>query len=325
MRRRQFLARMAATGMLARSPAMAQPMPKRPLIGYLSGNFEAPPDFFAFLRGMTEQGYVEGKDYEMVARWADNQLDRLPALAEELVRLKPDLIESDTNAGTVAAAHVTNLIPIVCPILIEPTFLGLAKSVNRPQGNVTGRLLWTDTLPGKQLQLAMEAIPATKTIGMLVNVSNVTAEICRKDAEAAALALGLKLLIAEVRLPQDLDGALSALRAQNVDFLYGAPDTLLNSNRKQIAEFALQARLPTIHLSAQYARDGWLMAYGVDIPDTHRRGAAYVAKILRGAKPGELPLEFPSELKLALNLRTAAALGLTFPRSLFAQADEVIE
>jgi putative ABC transport system substrate-binding protein len=246
-------------------------------------------------------------------------------LAEELVRLKPDVLVSGTMAGVIAFKTLTNTIPIVSPVLIDPVGFGLAASHAQPGGSVTGVLLTVEDLPSKQLALAVEMIPSARKIGLLVNPGNPTHAVQRRNVEIAATALGIELVTLEVRVPEDLHAAFENLARERIMMVLVFADTMFLNERKRIALLAVAARLPTMFGLRQNVEDGGLMSYGIEIRESWRRTAAFVGKILRGAKPGDLPMEFPTKLELVINVTAAKVLGLTIPPMLLARADEVIE
>ncbi len=261
-------------------------------------------------------------------RLSDRRLEdqaRAPLLAEELVRLKPDVLVSGTMAGVIAFKTLTNTIPIVSPVLIDPVGFGLAASHAQPGGSVTGVLLTVEDLPSKQLALAVEMIPSARKIGLLVNPGNPTHAAQRRNVEVAATTLGIDLITLEVRVPDDLHAAFENLARESIMMVLVFADTMFLNERKRIALLAMAARLPTMFGLRQNVEDGGLMSYGIEIRESWRRTAAFVDKISRGARPGDLPVEFPTKLELVINLTAGKVLGLTIPPTLLARADEVIE
>jgi putative tryptophan/tyrosine transport system substrate-binding protein len=326
MRRRDFILSLAGAGFSISLKARAQPSDRSHLIGYLGGASRQATEavISAFQAGLRDLGYVEQKSIAIAYRFADENLERLPALARELVELNPNVILAGSSAAAVAAHEATSTIPIVCPVISDPIRLGLAMSHARPSGNVTGFLVSVEGLPAKQLELAMEAVPGTKRIGLLINIEDVAAALAqRRGIENAAPAFGVEILAAEVRLPEDLVHAFQKL--QDAQALIVFRDSMLFSERNQIAALAKSARLPTIYGYREHVEAGGFVSYGVSLPENFRRAATYVDKIFRGSAPSELPLEFPTKLELVINLATAKALGLAVPPSLLARADEVIE
>jgi putative ABC transport system substrate-binding protein len=308
--------------------ARAQVSTRRPLIGYLAGASSTSAlssTGRSFLRGLRDQGYVEGRDLDITYRFADGYLERLPGLAEELVRLKPDVILAPATAPALVAKRVTATIPIVCPLLENPVGLGLAASHNRPGGNVTGILRYVDGLAGKNLQLVTQLLPGAVRVGVLVNVNNSESIDNRRDTEAAARKLPIKLAPVEVRSPDDLDSAFGTLASERVQAVVVLQDSMFFSEHRRIMALAAEARLPAIWSTRLFAEDGGLISYGIDETDSFRRVAVYVDKILRGTKPADLPLELPTKFELVINLKTAKTLGIEIPSNLLALADEVLE
>jgi putative ABC transport system substrate-binding protein len=301
--------------------------PPRPVVACLIGGSKAGTERFfgGFLQGMRELGYVEGNNWVFESRYADGDQARAPLLAEELVRLKPDVLVSGTMAGVMAFKTLTNAIPIVSPVLIDPVGFGLAASHAQPGGSVTGVLLTVEDLPSKQLALAVEMLPSARKIGLLVNPGNPTHAVQRRNVEVAASALGIELVTLEVRVPEDLHAAFENLARESIMMVLVFADTMFLNERKRIALLAVAARLPTMFGLRQNVEDGGLMSYGIEIRESWRRTAAFVGKILRGARPGDLPMEFPTKLELVINVTAAKVLGLTIPPMLLARADEVIE
>jgi putative tryptophan/tyrosine transport system substrate-binding protein len=281
--------------------------------------------FDGFLQGMRDLGYVEGQNWTFESRYADGDQARAQSLAEELVRIKPDVLVSGAMAGVIALKKLTDTIPIVSPILVDPVGFGFARSHARPGGNVTGVLLTVEDLPSKQLALAVEMVPDARKVGLLVNPGNPTHEAQRPNVEAAAAALGIELVALQARMPDHLHAAFDKLTHERVAMVLAFPDGMFLNERKRIALLAMAARLPSMFGLRQNVEDGGLMSYGIDLRESWRRTAAFVSKILKGAKPGDLPMEFPTKLELVINLTAARVLGLTVPPTLLARADEVIE
>ena len=274
---------------------------------------------------MRELGYVEGNDYGFEVRYADGKVSRIPPQMEELVRLKPDIIVSGTTAGVIAAKKLTDTIPIVSASLTNPIEFGVAASYARPGGNVTGVLMTVEDLPTKLLALALEVVPGANKIGLLVHSDNPVQPALQRSLDAAVNALGVELTVLEVVSPDDLHAAFQRLARERVKVVLMLPDFMFVNERKRIALFAMAERLPTMSGFRENVEDGGLMSYGTDLRESIRRAAAFVDKILKGTKPGDLPIEFPTKLELVINLITAKALELTIPPTLLARADEVIE
>jgi putative tryptophan/tyrosine transport system substrate-binding protein len=327
MRRRDFIGLLGGAVASRPLPTFAQTSSKRPLIAALLGGSKTrtDPSFGGFSQGMREFGYVEGHDYGFEVRYAEGNASRIPPLMEELVRLKPDIIVSGTMAGVIAAKKLTDTIPIVSVVLTSPIEFGVAASYARPGGNVTGVLLTVEDLPTKLLGLALEVVPGANKIGLLVHPSNPIQPVFQRSVEVAADALGIELAVLEIVGPDDLHAAFQRLGREHVKMVLVLQDFMFLNERKRIALFAMAERLPTMFGFRDNAEDGGLMSYGTDLHENFRRTAAFVDKILKGTKPGDLPIEFPTKLELVINLITAKALGLEIPPTLLTRADEVIE
>jgi putative tryptophan/tyrosine transport system substrate-binding protein len=327
MKRREFIT-LAGGTMLAWPPvARAQPATKRPLIAWLSlGERNASWVFVeAFLQGMRDHGYAEGRQFDIAYVFADGYIDRLPALAEELVRLRPTVILAPASGPAIAAKQATATIPIVTPALADAVHLGLIASESRPAGNVTGIAPYVAGLPAKQMELARDVVPGAARLGVLANLGDPKAPAQWEELEAAGRKLGLSVIVADVRTPGDIDAALQDLGRQRIDAMIVLQTSMLLSERRRIAALAATARLPAIYGYREHVDDGGLISYGVDLRACFRRGAYFVHRILNGVAPGDLPVEFPTKLELVINLKTAKALGLDVPDKLVALADVVIE
>jgi len=326
MRRREFLGLVAAT--MASRPviALAQVSTKRPLIAVLSAASQATSQRWigGFPQGLQELGYVAGRDYDTEYRYGDGDHTRLPPLAEELVRHKPNVIVTGSATATLAAKQAAGDIPIVFAGTAEPVALGRAASQARPGGSVTGIVSNLDSLAGKQLELGFELMPGRKRAGLLVDVGSPVSALVRQGAEIAVRAMAVNLISIEVRASGDIDPAFQLTR-ERVNLVVVPPDPMFLNERRRIAELAIAARLPAVYGLREHVEDGGLMSYGVDLRENFRRAAAYVDKILKGAKPGDLPIEQPTKFELVINLKAAKAIGLTIPESFLARADEVIE
>jgi putative tryptophan/tyrosine transport system substrate-binding protein len=331
MKRREFVTLFGGAFAVGLAPrpftTFAQTSAKRRLVACLVGGTEATTEryFGGFLQGMRELGYVEGGDYGFEVRYAEGDQARSPLLAEELVRLKPDVIVSGTMAGIIAVKKLTDAIPIVSQTLVDPVAFGWAASHARPGGNVTGVLLTVENLPSKLLALAVEMVPGMNKIGLLVNPGNPAHPFLRPGLDIAARALGVELVVLEVRSRDDLHAAFQSFARESTKIVLALPDAMFLNERKRISLFAMAARLPTMFGFRENVVDGGLMSYGIDLRESWRRAAAFVDKILKGANPGDLPIEFPTKLELVINLTAAKALGLDVPATLLARADEVIE
>ena len=301
-----------------------QPTTKTALIGYLS--FRSGPSFLdeAFRQGLRELGYVEGQNISIEYRWADWKPDRIPALAEEMVRLKVDVIVSTPGGPTALAVKKSvRTIPIVFTSG-DPVGAGLVASLDRPGGNLTGVSILTTELNAKRLELLKQAIPGVTRVAVLVNPLLAT-KATLKDVEGAARALRVKLQVLEVRDPQELDDAFSAMKRERADALLVLSDPMFFAQRERIIGLAAKHRLPGMFEWREFAEAGGLLSYGTNVAEMYRRLATYVDKILKGAKPADLPVEQPTKFELVINLKTAKALGLKIPQSFFLRADHVIQ
>jgi len=327
MRRRDFVALVAATLAMGSVKAPAQSSTRRPLIAVLLGGSQTTVQ--RWLGGLPDElqllGYVEHRNFEAEYRYADGDLGRLPRLVAELASLNPDVIVVANTAAALAAKRAAPNIPIVVAAATNPVHFGLAKDRARPGGNVTGMLAGFEELVGKQLELGLQLLPGKKRVGMLVNNANVTNEIYRQNAEIAAQTKAADFSWATASTPTGLNTAMNELANKHVDYVVVPADAMFLNERRRLAELAMTAKLPAVYALREHAEDGGLMSYGVDLRQQFRRAAGYVDKILRGAKPSELPFEQPTTFELVINLGTARALGLTVPPSLLARADEVIE
>jgi putative ABC transport system substrate-binding protein len=328
MRRREFIGLLATIAVCPQS-ALGQAAKKRPVIARLAITTKDAPLMVRyinqFLTGMRELGYTEGRDFEMLYRYADFHAERLPALAAELVHLNPDVILAGATIDAVALKKATDKIPIVVGALGDPDLLGFAANDARPTGNVTGITPYVKGLPAKQLELAREVVPRATRIGLLDDVTDPKAHPQRREIEAAGRAMELKIVPAEVRTSADIGSAYEALGASGVEVVVVEQSSMLINARSQVAEIAAARMLPTVYGYREHVEAGGLISYGVNLDWCFRRTAYYVDKILKGAKPSELPLELPTNLQLVINLKTAKALKLDIPKALLDRADEVIE
>jgi putative ABC transport system substrate-binding protein len=308
----------------------AQPAGKVYRIGYLSTGsatsvYVRPLE--AFRQTLRERGWAEGQNIVIEQRYAEGLVDRLPALAEELVRLKVDVIAAAPTPAALAARNATQTIPIVGMGLSEPVAAGLVASLTRPGGNVTGVTYSHDTeIFGKQLELLKELLPKARLVAVLSNPgASPTLSLALGKIEAAARALDLRLQLLGARTPQEFDAAFADMARARADALLLTGDTLFFVHRLRLAELAAKSRLPAMSTQTQWVEGGGLIAYGPSMPDLWRSAALQVDRILRGARPADLPIVGPTTFELAINLKTAKALGLVMPRSLLARADAVIE
>ena len=306
----------------------AQSAAKIPKVGVLQpGTAAGASHFFeAFKQGMRERGYVEGRHVEFEHRRGDNNRERLSAGAAELVRLKMDIIVTSTDEGVAAVKQQTRTIPVVMANSTDPVGTGFVASLARPGGNITGNSGMSPELSGKRLELLREIVPGLSRIAILWNPDIRGAVLDYKETESAARSLRLQLQSVEVSHVDDLDRAFAAATTGRAEALVvPAVNPVAFSNRKQIAALAQKNRLPSIYGTREFADAGGLVAYGPNAADLWRHAASYVDKILKGARPGDLPVEQPSKFELVINLKTAKALGLTIPQSLLQRADHTIQ
>ncbi len=278
-----------------------------------------------FLEGMRELGYVEGKNLEIEWRFADGKSQRLPGFAAELIQLKVDIIVTAGTAATSAVQKVTTTIPIVMADASNPVGSGFVKSLAHPGGNITGLSSISTDLSPKQLEMLQSMVPKLSRVAVMVNPGNSAHIATLKNVRAAAQRAGIKIVPVEARTPQEIENAFSVMARENAGAVIVASDSLFFQLQRQIAQLAAKNRLPSISTRRDYVEAGLLMSYGQHVEDNFRRAATYVAKIFKGAKPGDLPVEQPSTFELFINGKTAKALGLAIPQSLLISADKVIE
>ena len=323
-----LLSAFLAAGLLAISmPPVAAQAPKTPRIGLL-GSADANRSWLVdgFREGIAELGYIEGRTIRLESRAAQGQFDRLPDLAAELVELDVDVIVTGVTAASLAVAAKTRKIPIVMVAVGDPVGVGLVASLARPGGNVTGTSGMAAEIVGKQFELLRELAPHLPRFAVLWNPANAAFQALQvKEAELAGQRSGVQIQFLEARSPDEFDAAFAAMRRDGTRALHILGDPLFALHRDAMIERAAKHGLLAISASREFAEDGGLMAYGPSYVDASKRAATYVDKILKGAKPGELPVEQASKFELVINLKTAKALGLTIPPTLLARADEVIE
>jgi putative tryptophan/tyrosine transport system substrate-binding protein len=326
VKRREFITLLGGAAAAWPLAARAQQAAKQPLIAYLSvvSRERTSREIGGFLRGLHELDYVEGRDFDIAYRFADGRVDRSGALAAELLLLKPSVMFAVVTPAAVAAKALTSTLPIVCPLLADPIGFGLIASDAHPGGNVTGVRFRIDGLAGKQLEYVLQIVPDAKKVGMLVNVASGVI-IDRQEAEATAQKLGVELIPAEVRAPDDLDQAFHTMAGAQAEAAVALVDGMMFNERARIADLAATARLPVVYGFRDHVDAGGLISYGVNLAANFHRAATHVVKILKGAKPGDLPVEFPTKLELVVNLKAAKALGLAIPQAVLTFADEVIE
>jgi putative ABC transport system substrate-binding protein len=306
--------------------AEAQQPKKVPRIGFLSA---ASPSAIAarteaFRQGLRELGYVEGKSIVIEWRWAEGKFDRLPALAAELVRLKVDVIITAGPQATRAVKEATATIPIVMAFDNDPVGNGFVASLARPGGNITGLSTLAPEISGKQLELLKEVVPRLSRVAVLGSSTTPGNAQSLKETELAAGAFGVQLQYLDVRDPRDIETAFRAAGKGRADSILVLTSPVVNPYRTEIADLAVKNRLPAIYSTPEFVEDGGLMTYGVSLTDLYRRAATYVDKILKGAKPAELPVEQPTKFELIINLKAAKQIGLTIPPEVLARADKVI-
>ena len=326
--RRAFLGALAGGLLVAPRAADAQPVGKVHRIGYLgSGSSTSSPHLpGAFRQGLRELGWLEGQNIVIEYRFADGHLDRLPALAAEIVGLKVDIITASPTPAALAAKNATGTIPIVFTSVPDPVGLGLVASLARPGGNVTGLTYSVGfNIFGKDLELLKEVVPRARRVAVLSNPASPSQPLTISEITAAARSLGLPLLLLEARGPDDFEGAFTAMAKERAGALFVVTDPAFVPHRARLVDLTAKNRLPSIFTQREDAEAGALMSYGPSLSDIYRRAATYVDKILRGARPADLPVEQPTKFELVINLKTAKALGLTIPPSLLQRADEVIQ
>jgi putative ABC transport system substrate-binding protein len=336
MNKRIFIWQLATILLTTVSIAAAQQPKSVPKIGFLSRELHpsdsrapSPRRLEAFRQGLRDLGYIEGKNIIIEYRYAEQRLERLPALVEELVRLKSEIIVADSSLSARAARKVTSTIPIVFLSGSDPTQSGLVASLARPGGNVTGLTDLAGELRGKRLELLKEVVPKVTRFALLEGTGGSDAARANiSAAQAVAQAQGVKLHVVEVKAENpDFDGAFRIMAKERIGGLITGSGSILSLglNRRKILALVEQTRVPTIYDSVEYMEDGGLMYYGVNGPDLFRRGATIVDKILKGAKPGDLPVERPTKFDLVINLKAAKQIGLTIPPNVLARADKVIK
>jgi len=329
MDRRTFIAGMTVGLLAAPLATEAQPTGKGHRIGYLGTNRAANPHLHeAFRQGLRDLGYVEGRNVVIEYRDAEGKLERLPALAAELVALKLDVIVAPGTPQALAAKQATRTIPIVFTAASDPVPDGLVTSLARPGGNVTGLATLSPELVGKGLEQLKRAVPEVSRLAVLWQpgaLGERTEKDMLKEADTAGRALGVRLQFVEARGPADFDRAFSDMTRARAGALTVLPSSMFLSERRRLVDLAAKNRLPAAYAQREFVYAGGLMSYGPNVADLFRRGATYVDKILRGAKPGDLPVERPTKFELVINLKTAKALGLTIPPAVLQRADQVIE
>jgi len=304
----------------------AQQPTKVPHIGYLTGASHSANSVrrAAFQQGLRELGYTEGKNIFIEYRYADGKLDRLPALAAELLHLKMDVIISTGPAVTRVVKQATATVPIIMASDDDPVSSGFVASLARPRGNITGLATFGPEISAKQLELLKQIVPKLSRVGVFGDVIRPGTAQALNEINIAAGAIGVQLQYLEVRGPKDLETAFQAAGKEHAEAVLVQRSAVLFSQRRQLADLAAKSRLPALYGAPEYVEDGGLMSYGVSIPDQFHRAATYVDRILKGAKPAELPVEQPKKFDLIINLKAAKQIGLTIPPNVLARADRVI-
>jgi putative ABC transport system substrate-binding protein len=324
MRRRTFLVGTVAL-LAAPLEAEAQPAGKVVRIGWLQPTLPSEAQVEGFRHGLRDLGYIEGKDFIIESRWEQGRYDRLQDLAAELVRLPVDIMVSANTAALLAIKRATTTIPVVMLGQGDPVGTGLVDSLPHPGGNITGLSNISSELGGKRLELLKEIVPGLSRVAVLANSANPVIGVAVGETEAAARLMGLSVQALDVRALDELQGAFTAMRRGRAQALVLTADSLHFSLRRRVIDFAAKARLPAVYAYREFVEAGGLIAYGPNFVDLYRRAALFIDKILKGAKPADLPVEQPTKFELVINLKTAKALGLTIPPSVLARADEVIE
>jgi putative ABC transport system substrate-binding protein len=325
MRRREFIALLGSAASSWPLAAQAQQPSKLPTIGFLGAGTPSGWSHWvaAFVQRLRELGWIEGRTVAIEYRWAEGRSERYTEIATEFVRLKVDVIIT-VGGAVLAAKQATSTIPIVFAVAADPLGSGLVASLARPGGNITGLSIQATDLAGKRLELLREVVPDLRRLAIMADVGYLAAVLEMGEVQAAAKTLGLEVVTLEIRRVDDIASAFETLKGR-AGALYVPANPLVNTNRIHINNLALGARLPTMFGFREYVEAGGLMSYGPNVPDLFRRAGDFVDKILRGAKPADLPVEQPTKFELVINLKTANALGLTVPPMLLALADEVIE
>ena len=324
--RRKFLATLLGGAVAWPLAARAQQPAKLPTIGLLGATTPLVESqrVAAFVQRLRELGWIEGRTVAIEVRWAEGRNERFAEIAAEFVRLKVDVIFTHGTASVIAAKQATAVIPIVFASVGDPVGTGLVASLARPASNLTGLSNLLHDTATKRLELLREVVPNLRRLAIIANVDNPATVLSMREVQVTAPTLGLDVTRLEIHRGEDIAPSFESLKGR-ADALFVAPDPLVNNNRVRINTLALGARLPTMHGLREYVEAGGLMSYGPSVPDQYRRAADYVDKILRGTKPGDIPVEQPTKFDLVINLTTAKALGLTIPESFLSRADEVIE
>ncbi len=324
--RRRFVTALGfllASSLVAEAQADAKKTAKIGYLGFSTSSLEG-KRLDAFRDGLRELGYAEGRNVTVEYRWAEGKLARLPDLAQELLSLKPDVLVAMSNDPIIALKRATQTIPIVMASSGDPVVAGLVASLARPGGNVTGLTNLSDELSTKWLELLWQAIPTLTRVAVIRVPQSPPHAVRWRDIQAAAQRIGVTTQFVEVETPGDIERGFDGLRKDRVNGIIVLPHAVTVAHRRQIVDLALRTRLPGMYPWREFAMEGGLLSYSASLPELHRRAATYVDKILKGAKPADLPIEQPTKFELVINLNTAKALGLTIPQSLLLRADEII-
>jgi ABC-type uncharacterized transport system substrate-binding protein len=326
MKRRDFITLLGGTAVAWPLAARAQQAAKLPTIGFLGQSTPVVESqrLAAFLKRLSELGWIEGRTVAIEYAWGQGSSERFAEIAADFVWLQVDVIVTSGTANVIAAKQATSVIPIVFAVAGDPIANNLVASLARPGGNVTGLSTLATDLAGKRLELLREAVPGFRRLATIGNVGNSLAVLEMSEVKAAAGRVGLEVAMLEIRRAEDIAPAFDALKG-GANALYVVADPLINTNRARIHTLAMGARLPAIYNAKEHVEAGGLMSYGPNFPELYRRAAEFVDRILRGTKPGDIPVEQPTKFDLVINLITAKALGLEIPPTLLARADEVIE
>jgi putative ABC transport system substrate-binding protein len=329
IRRREFITLLGGAAIAWPQKILGEGRNRPPVVAWLW--FGSPggrlPERYgkAFLQGMQERGYTSDHDFIIAYRFAEGRADRMPKLVAELLELSPDVFVAPTTFQAVAASKATTAVPIVVPVFADPLGSGLVVSEARPGGNVTGIAPYVQGLPAKQLELAREIVPVAKRIGLLDDVTDPKSPPQRREIEAAAQSLNVTIVTAQARTTDDIRPAFETFAAEHTEVVIVEQSNMLISASIQISEAAAAKKLPTVYGYREHVEAGGLISYGIDLNACFRRAAYYVDRILKGAKPGDLPVEFPTRLELVINMKVAKSLSMEIPPTLLARADEVIE
>jgi putative tryptophan/tyrosine transport system substrate-binding protein len=329
IRRRQFITLLGGAAITWPQELLGEGRNRPPVVAWLW--FGSPggrlPERYgkAFAQGMRERGYTHGQDFILAYRYAEGRADRMPGLVAELLELGPDVFVAPTTFQGIAARKATTTVPIVIPVFADPVGSGLAVSEARPGGNVTGIAPYVKGLPAKQLELAKEIVPDAKRIGLLDDVTDPKSGPQRREIEAAAQSLNVAIVTAEARTTDDIRPAFQTFATEHTDVVIVEQSNMLISASTQIAEAAAAKKLPAVYGYREHIEAGGLISYGIDLNGCFHRAAYYVDRILKGAKPADLPVEFPTRLELVINIKVAKSLNVEIPPTLLARADEVIE